>query len=416
MSALGSVTGLPTWHPPREVLEIAELVLSGAIEAVPAPIAVPEEHAAAEGLVLEDAEGTPVAVLRRSGAEPAVVQFESLRVFTHGPVRSARRDRLQVRAELAQSAAGVLVVPVQSMLGTATVEAVLARAAASGRALLWLAVFGAGRPSALPAAGLWRAVREISEQATESGLHSVAVPVAVPLPAGTDPADDAALITAVAHAFAGTEAVEVADQPIDPAGPSAHPAFARERDRAVPPPNRRGVTVFFTGLSGSGKSTVAKAFADELAERSPRTVSLLDGDEVRRMLSAGLGFSRADRDLNIRRIGFVATEVNRHGGIAICAPIAPFAQTRAQVRADVEEVGDFVLIHISTPLAECERRDRKGLYAKARRGEIPEFTGISSPYEVPVDADLRLDTSTVNPAEAVAAVWDLLAARGYLEN
>jgi sulfate adenylyltransferase len=215
--------------------------------------------------------------------------------------------------------------------------------------------------------------------------------------------------------------VQVADQPNDPVGPvgqvgPAHPAFAREHDRAAPPPSRRGVTVFFTGLSGSGKSTVAKAFADELAERSPRTVSLLDGDEVRRMLSAGLGFSRADRDLNIRRIGFVATEVSRHGGIAICAPIAPFAQTRAEVRADVEEVGDFVLIHISTPLAECERRDRKGLYAKARRGEIPEFTGISSPYEVPVDADLRLDTSRMDPAEAVAAVWGLLAARGYLEN
>jgi sulfate adenylyltransferase len=182
----------------------------------------------------------------------------------------------------------------------------------------------------------------------------------------------------------------------------------------MPPPDRRGVTIFFTGLSGSGKSTVAKALADELAERTSRTVSLLDGDEVRRMLSAGLGFSRTDRDLNIRRIGFVAAEVNRHGGMAICAPIAPFAQTRAQVRAAVEEVGDFVLIHISTPLAECERRDRKGLYAKARRGEIPDFTGISSPYEVPVDADLRLDTSRLNVVDAVGAVWALLEARGYL--
>jgi sulfate adenylyltransferase len=417
MSALGSVTDLPTWHPPREVLEIAELVLSGAIPAVPAPIAVPEEHSSAERLVLADAEGTPVAVLRRSGRPAA--RFEPLRAFTHGPVRSGRRDLLQVRAELAEGdPAGVLVVPVQSMLAATTVQALLARAGQSGQALLWLAVFGSGRPSALPAAGLWRAVREVCAQAVESGLRSVAVPVAVPLPTGTDPADDAALITTVAQAFAGTAAVEVADQPSDPVGSvnSAHPAFARERDRAAPPPNRRGVTVFFTGLSGSGKSTVAKAFADELAERSPRTASLLDGDEVRRMLSAGLGFSRADRDLNIRRIGFVATEVSRHGGIAICAPIAPFAQTRAQVRADVEEVGDFVLIHISTPLAECERRDRKGLYAKARRGEIPEFTGISSPYEVPVDADLRLDTSSMDPAAAVAAVWDLLAARGYLEN
>jgi len=347
------------------------------------------------------------------------VDFEPLRAFSHGPVRSARRAPIQVRAELAASSKigpaaaenpGVLVVPVQSMLTTAAVDAVLARAAASGQLLLWLAVFGAGRPSALPAAGLWRAVREISEQAADSGRSSVAVPVAVPLPAGIDLADDAGLIKTIARAYAGTDAVEVAEL----AGGVPHPVFARERERAVPPPHRRGVTIFFTGLSGSGKSTVAKALADELAERSSRTVSLLDGDEVRRMLSAGLGFSRADRDLNIRRIGFVATEVNRHGGIAICAPIAPFARTRAQVRASVEEVGDFVLIHISTPLAECERRDRKGLYAKARRGEIPDFTGISSPYEVPVDADLRLDTTRLDASEGLAAVWALLSDRGYL--
>lgn len=447
MSALGSVTGLPAWHPPREVLEFAELVLSGVITS--APIAFPEEHLEAEAVVLEDAEGTPVAVVRRPdaasgnagsggvGLESAAsggaasdgvgLDFEPLRAFSHGPVRSARRLPIQIRAELAATDnAGVLVVPVQSMLTTATVDAVLARAAASGQALLWLAVFGAGRPSALPADGLWRAVREISQQAADFGLPAVAVPVAVPLPGGTDPGDDAHVIKAVAHAFAGKGSVQVigdadggqepADdvQNIDATQRSVHPVFARERERAVPPPDRRGVTIFFTGLSGSGKSTVARALADELAERSSRTVSLLDGDEVRRMLSAGLGFSRADRDLNIRRIGFVATEVNRHGGIAICAPIAPFAQTRAQVRASVEEVGDFVLVHISTPLAECERRDRKGLYAKARRGEIPDFTGISSPYEVPVDADLRLDTSRLDAREALASVWALLTDRGYL--
>jgi sulfate adenylyltransferase len=192
-----------------------------------------------------------------------------------------------------------------------------------------------------------------------------------------------------------------------------HPLFAHERARADRPPARRGVTVFFTGLSGSGKSTVAKALADALEERSDRTVSLLDGDEVRRLLSAGLGFGRADRDLNIRRIGFVAAEVTRHGGLAICAPIAPFEQTRAQVKAMVEEAGDFVLVHVSTPLAECERRDRKGLYAKARAGEIPEFTGISSPYEVPVGPDLRIDTSRMHVGEALEQVWTLLTQRGY---
>jgi sulfate adenylyltransferase len=192
------------------------------------------------------------------------------------------------------------------------------------------------------------------------------------------------------------------------------PAVARELRAARPPRHERGVTVFFTGLSGSGKSTIARGLADALIERGGRTVTLLDGDVVRRLLSAGLTFSKADRDLNIRRIGFVAAEVTRHGGLAICAPIAPYAATRAEVRRMVSAAGDFVLVHVATPLDECERRDRKGLYAKARAGLIPEFTGISDPYEPPDDADLVLDTSGMAPAEAVAAVLDLLVAGGWV--
>ncbi|GAA3200657.1 adenylyl-sulfate kinase [Actinocorallia longicatena] len=192
------------------------------------------------------------------------------------------------------------------------------------------------------------------------------------------------------------------------------PAVAAELLRARPPRHARGLTVFFTGLSGSGKSTVARALADALVEHGGRTVSLLDGDVVRQMLSSGLTFSKADRDLNIRRIGYVAAEIARHGGLAICAPIAPFASTRAEVRRMVEEKGDFVLIHVATPLEECERRDRKGLYAKARAGLIPEFTGISSPYEVPDDADLVLDTTDLPLDKAVATVLDLLTSRLYL--
>ncbi|HXA62038.1 MAG TPA: adenylyl-sulfate kinase, partial [Streptosporangiaceae bacterium] len=189
---------------------------------------------------------------------------------------------------------------------------------------------------------------------------------------------------------------------------------AAELRRARPPRHERGVTVFFTGLSGSGKSTVARGLADALVERGGRTVSLLDGDVVRQLLSAGLTFSKQDRDLNIRRIGYVAAEVTRHGGVAICAPIAPYAATRAEVRRMVSEQGDFVLVHVSTPLAECERRDRKGLYAKARAGLIPEFTGISDPYEEPGDAELTLDTSTISPEAAVEAVLELLAAGGWI--
>ena len=187
-----------------------------------------------------------------------------------------------------------------------------------------------------------------------------------------------------------------------------------ELRRARPPRSARGLVVFFTGLSGSGKSTLARDLRDALLERGDRTVSLLDGDLVRRLLSAGLTFSREDRDLNIARIGYVATEVARHGGMAICAPIAPYAAARAAVRSMVREVGDFVLVHVSTPLAVCEARDRKGLYAQARAGKIGSFTGISDPYEEPTDADLVLDTSVVSRRDAVAAVLALLTRGGWL--
>jgi sulfate adenylyltransferase len=145
-------------------------------------------------------------------------------------------------------------------------------------------------------------------------------------------------------------------------------------------------------------------------------VSLLDGDLVRQLLSAGLTFSRADRDLNIARIGYVATEVARHGGIAICAPIAPYEAARAQVRRMVSEVGDFLLIHVATPVAVCEARDRKGLYAKARAGLIEHFTGISDPYEEPRNADLTIDTSVMSRQEAVEAVLGLLTSGGWLRS
>jgi sulfate adenylyltransferase len=191
-------------------------------------------------------------------------------------------------------------------------------------------------------------------------------------------------------------------------------AVARELRRARPPRHERGVVVFMTGLSGSGKSTIARDLRDVLAERGDRTVSLLDGDQVRRLLSAGLTFSRADRDLNIARIGYVAAEVARHGGIAICAPIAPYAAARAAAREMVAQAGDFLLVYVATPIEACEARDRKGLYAKARAGLISSLTGVSDPYEEPEDADLVIDTSTVTRQEAVDAVLSLLIKGGWL--
>jgi sulfate adenylyltransferase len=192
------------------------------------------------------------------------------------------------------------------------------------------------------------------------------------------------------------------------------PAVARELRRVRRPRSERGLVLFLTGLSGSGKSTIARDLADVLTERSDRQVSLLDGDLVRQLLSAGLTFSREDRDLNICRIGFVAAEIARHGGIAICAPIAPFAAARAQVRQMVSETGDFFLIHVATPVEVCESRDRKGLYAKARAGLIGQFTGVSDPYEVPADAELVIDTSEVSRSAAVQAVLTMLTSGGWL--
>ncbi|HWB70877.1 MAG TPA: bifunctional sulfate adenylyltransferase/adenylylsulfate kinase [Egibacteraceae bacterium] len=189
---------------------------------------------------------------------------------------------------------------------------------------------------------------------------------------------------------------------------------ARELRATHPPRSRQGFTVFFTGLSGSGKSTIANVLLVKLLELGGRRVTMLDGDLVRKHLSSELGFSREHRDLNIRRIGWVASEITRNGGIAICAPIAPYDATRRDVRAMVEAVGGFALVHVATPLEVCEQRDRKGLYAKARAGLIAEFTGVSDPYEAPQDAELTVDTMTTSPEEAAQAIVLHFEREGYI--
>jgi sulfate adenylyltransferase len=192
------------------------------------------------------------------------------------------------------------------------------------------------------------------------------------------------------------------------------PSVVRELRRRHPGRHSQGFTVFCTGLSGSGKSTVANGLRVKLLELGGRGVTLLDGDLVRKNLSSELGFSKEHRDLNIRRIGFVASEITRGGGVAICAPIAPYDSVRHEVREMVQSCGGFILVHVSTPLEVCEQRDRKGMYAKARAGIIKEFTGISDPYEVPEDADVRIDTSRMTPDEAVREVLSFLEREGYI--
>jgi sulfate adenylyltransferase len=192
------------------------------------------------------------------------------------------------------------------------------------------------------------------------------------------------------------------------------PAVAAELRRSYPPRAKQGFTLFFTGLSGSGKSTIANVVLVKLLEIGGRPVTLLDGDVVRRHLSSELGFSKEHRDLNIRRIGFVASEIAANGGIAICAPIAPYDSTRKEVRQMIEPRGGFVLIYVATPIEVCEERDRKGLYAKARAGILKEFTGVSDPYERPVDAELVIDTTGVTPAEAAQQIILHLEREGFI--
>ena len=193
-----------------------------------------------------------------------------------------------------------------------------------------------------------------------------------------------------------------------------YPEVVTELRRTHPPRAQQGFTVFFTGLSGSGKSTIANALLVKLLEMGGRPVTMLDGDLVRKNLSSELGFSREHRDLNIRRIGYVASEITKAGGIALCAPIAPYDATRKHVRALVESGGGFILVHVATPLDVCETRDRKGLYAKARAGLIPEFTGISDPYEEPTDAEVVIDTSAFQPEEAANQIVLFLERLGFI--
>jgi len=216
------------------------------------------------------------------------------------------------------------------------------------------------------------------------------------------------------RSISGTELRQRLNEGRDIPGWFTYPEVVRELRRSFPPRRRQGLTVFFTGLSGSGKSTIANVLMTKFLEVGGRPVTLLDGDIVRKHLSSELGFSKEHRDLNIRRIGFVASEITKNGGIAICAPIAPYDAVRRQVRQMVEPVGGFVLVHVATPLEVCEQRDRKGLYAKARAGIVKEFTGISDTYEPPTDAQVVLDTTDLSPEEAAQEIILHLEREGFI--
>lgn len=192
------------------------------------------------------------------------------------------------------------------------------------------------------------------------------------------------------------------------------PEVVGELKKAYPPPIRQGFTIFFTGLSGAGKSTIARVLYAKMLEIGKRPVTLLDGDIVRQNLSNELSFSKEHRDINVRRIGFVASEITKNRGVAICAPIAPYAATRAEIRASIEIVGGFIEVHVATPLEVCEKRDRKGMYAKARAGLIKGYTGIDDPYEIPAAPEVRVDTSGKSPDEAAQEILIYLGQKRYI--
>jgi sulfate adenylyltransferase len=392
-------------HCPTPVeLDDLELLTSGALgEAAafnqpgsPVTLTLPEPVAAQARSVgaveLVDPEGLPLARVSWPGGV-----VDPLTHAQYGPFR----DLMLTPSTYREQYAGRTVVPVSDPLTNAQVEEL----AGLGPVTL-LALTGTGTPWLSPV-GLARATR------AAAGLLPDAVVVTVPLPSHGDAEADHALGVQVVEAFADGDPVHALTDDEDGDLPDAVAAVV-DHDR--PPPDRQGLVLFFTGLSGSGKSTLARALVDLLLEQGERTVTSLDGDVVRRNLSAGLTFSKGDRETNIRRIGWVAAEISRHGGVAVVSPIAPFDETRQQVRAMVADAGGaFFLVHVATPLEECERRDRKGMYAKARAGEIPEFTGISSPYEEPQDADVRVDTTGRTIEDALGDVLAGLRDAGYLD-
>ncbi len=358
------------------------------------------------GLEITDPEGVPLAVVSidetyRSDNELTGIVGE-VRALP-GSVRRAFGNRyVTPSASRTQMPTSTVTVPVDGPLTVSDIDTLTREF--GDRPILFLVLAGAGSPRGLSAGGLVRATL-----AAASSFHD-AVVIAVPAAARPQEAHDQEFRRKVVAAYAPGPNVH---------WPSGEGPLSETLESVVaddrPVGLEQGLVVFFTGLSGSGKSTLAQALSHRLLETGGRTVSLLDGDIVRRNLSRGLTFSREDREANIERIGWVAAEIARHGGLAICSPIAPFDRTRKAAREMADEVGAaFALIHVATPLEECERRDRKGLYAKARRGEIEQFTGISSPYETPLDADLTVDTTGRGVDEVLGEVLHLLVERGWL--
>jgi sulfate adenylyltransferase len=377
-----------------------------------------ELAAGAGRLDLVDPEGAPLARLHvtrtwraADGQLGLVGGVERLAHNEFGAFRRLHLSPAQVHASHPPDS--LLAVPVTRPLTSVDIDTIAKASAESGRVPLLLACVGDGMPRGVSGPAL---VRTAIAAAALVGPQAVVVAASVADhgwsgPHGVWRSPNDWLLASVSRSYAGAT-LALADEATGDLPTSIQSIVSKDR----PARDQQGLVIFFTGLSGSGKSTLARALVDRILERGDRTVTSLDGDVVRHHLSRGLGFSREDRETNIVRIGYVAAEISRHGGLAICSPIAPFEATRAKVRQMVERAGGgFVLVHVATPLEECERRDRKGLYAKARAGLIADFTGISSPYEEPTDA-IKIDTTQRDIASCLDELQNALAFEGWLHN
>lgn len=401
-----------------EVLDTLELLLGGLLDdstsyALPRPAAghgtaapaltVPAsaaEDAIAQGVLqLRDPDGTPLARLKVEGSEAGPDNATCLA----GPVSPMQRAEHGIGRDVRlvspfaadshgnrrQVAAVFNRVPAGEEIARAVVTA--SRLDAQ---LHLVAIAHSAEPGNRMVSGLLETLRACAGELENAAAHLLVVP-------GYD-----ARLPGSSHTL-GSHVLERlgASQLLDFSATDEEPGPQGAAD------GRSGLVVLFTGLSGSGKSTLARELVQQSHRVDSRRALLLDGDDIRRFLTAGLGFSREDRNTNVERIGWVAAQISSVGGIAVCAPIAPFEESRQRVRELAEHAGDFILVHVSTPLEVCEERDRKGLYAKARAGSIPDFTGISSPYDVPAAPDYAVNTAVTSVEEATAHILDLIRDR-----
>jgi sulfate adenylyltransferase len=386
-------------------LDVLELILEGLLAPIDgyclpgarpagwpfdATLSVPDvllpEELHSGSIVLTDPDGTPLARLNLSETSPGPDGFTNVagRIVRLSAAEHPPERQIRLSATDGESQVMAVFASVPDAAGMA-----LAVSRADGRPLTFLTVSWGTRRDDRSVLRLVDELRRCSANVPGSSVRFVAI---------ASPAADVEERSVLARVLDVVSPIDILD-------------FSRERSDTPAPKAESGLggtVVLLTGFSGSGKSTIARALAERLHRDGLARAVLLDGDDVRRALSPDLGFTMPEREVNMRRIGWVAAKIASVGAIAICAPIAPFAKTRAEIRVLAEAEGRFLLVHVSTPLAVCEKRDRKGLYARARAGQVKDFTGIDSPYETPTDADVAIDTSLVGTAEAVNRIISCL--------